>query len=812
MKRQSKRATVSIEKKDIFDAVIENKYQHYIFIGLIAVLLSVFFFRMAYLGYVPKSGDIMQWRGAAQVQMEYNEDNKDQALWNSNLFSGMPGYLITYPARIPFVKDLINLMTTYLVNWSVFFMFLSGLGVYVLMLSLGFKPMIAFISGIAFALSCHFIGLIEIGHNTKFRAVAYIPWIFWSISYIYSKRSVLGVGLTAMFLIMQLRENHIQITYYMAIMLIVHWIFNFFWHKKDFKLKEFGIGTLLVLLALLIAFLAIAQPYLSVWEYGQYTIRGAGGGLDTEYATGWSFHPVEIMTFVVPHLFGGVSPFYWGWMPFTQTSMYMGVLVFLLALIAIFDWKHRMVKMLTVVSLVALFFSFGRHFPLLSNLLLNHFPLYNKFRVPAMILVLVQFSMVIMAGYGLKTIFVKLKNNDERFQKLVLRLLIGSLVVLFLFIALSEAGVWNSLSFEHGTDAGRYEPRQMEFLRQERISQFVTSGMTSFGLIALFFVMTYLLLKKKVLTPYPFMILLTVLIVTDLMLVNRNHLDNLVHKSTIVTEFDQTEADLFLLEDEDLFRVYPLGGEFGQSRWAYHHETIGGYHGAKLRRYQDILDNSLHAEIQYRVPINWNVVNMLNVKYILSPVQLPFDNLSYAFYDRERRVTVYKVEDHFPRAWFVENVENLEMPHQRYRRLNSPEFNPAVTAITETELVGIEKPDSSHVSVVNHSLHHLEFDVSTDKRAFLAISEIYYPAGWNAYLNGNKTEIYPVNHILRGVVVPPGDHTLEMRFEPKTYMLSVILSLVGILSTIVLIIVGCYLYIKENYRGGIVYVFKDESD
>lgn len=808
---KKKRKTTEPEtKKDFFEPLISNRYEHWIFVGLIIVLLSIFFFRMAYTGYVPKAGDTLQWRGAAEVQMRYNEENPDLALWNSNLFAGMPGYLIFYPARYPFIKNIFDFITRYLINWQVFFMMLGGLGMYVLMLSLGLKPLQAFICGMAFALSCHFIGLIEIGHNTKFRAIVYIPWIFWGIDYIFKHRDFLGMGLTAMFLILQLRENHVQITFYTMIMVIVYLIFNFFWHLKDFKTKEFFIALSLFLITMIIVGMAVAQPYLSVWEYGHYTIRGGDSGLSREYATGWSFHPLEILTFIIPDFFGGVSPFYWGWMPFTQTFMYMGLIVFILALLAIFEWKNRMVKMLTVVSLVSLFFSFGKHFPLLSNFLLSYFPFFNKFRVPAMILAILQFSMVVLAGYGLKMIIDKYHKDEERFRQIITRLLLISGISLLLFVILSAAGAWSALPFEHAADSSRYEPNQIRFLQEQRLEMFEQSGLIAFALATLFFLITLLLLKKKGITPYLYMLLLAVLIITDLMLINRRHLKNLVPEKQIQTEFQMSEADRFLLDDEELFRIYPIAGEFGQSRWAYYHQTIGGYHGAKLQRYQDILDYSLNAELRYREPINWNIVNMLNVKYLVSPVQLPFDNLKYATFDRERRVTIYRNPDHLSRAWFVEETILLEEPRQIFRRLNHPDFNPTVAAIIEKDISVIEKPDSSSVDLTSYGLHHLHFDVASDKNSLLVVSEIYYPAGWKAYLNGRETEIHPVNYILRGVVIPPGEHVLEMRFEPQSYRVSILLSLIGLLTTVVFVIIGVFFYIKKNYRGEIVYVIKSD--
>src|SRR5690554_3337741 len=810
MKRKKKKEPVVV-KRDILEPLLTNRYRHLIFIGLILILLSIFFFRIGYLGYIPKAGDNLQWRGAAQVQIEYNEEHSDLALWNSNLFSGMPGYLISYPARFPFIKNIIDFITDNIIGWQVFYMFLAGLGMYILMLSLGFKPIQAFISGMAFALSCHFIGLIEIGHYTKYRAIVYIPWIFWGIHYLYQQRNILGMGLTAMFLILQLRENHIQITYYTMIMIIIYLIFSFFWHLKKFRTKEFLTATLLFLITLVIIGCAVAQPYLSVWEYGQYTIRGGDSGLAADYATGWSFHPLEMLSFIIPDFFGGIAPFYWGWMPFTQTYMYMGIIVFILGLLAIFHWKSRMVKMLTAVSIVSLFFAFGKHIPLLSNLLLSYLPFYNKFRVPAMTLILLQFSMAIMAGYGLKLIIDRYRDNDLKFQILFKKLFFISGIALILFIILSAAGFWSLLPFEHTTDAGRYEPNQLAYLSEMRMNLFEESGVISFSLIFVFFLLTYLLIKRKGITPYVYMTLIAILIIGDLMLINhRRHLNNLIPKSEFQAEFQETEADRFLQEDEEVFRIFPIVGEFGQSRWAYYHQTIGGYHGAKLQRYQDIIDHSLHAELQYRVPINWNVVNMLNVKYLVSPVQLPFENVSYTIYDRDRRVTIYENLDYLPRAWFVESIEHYDDSEQILRRLNHPEFDPARSAIVESAISGVGAPEESRVELLDYGLHNLRFAVETDTTSMLVVSEIYYPAGWNAYLNGDRVDIHPVNYILRGVVIPAGEHSLEMRFEPKSYRISVILSLIGLLTTVILTIVGLVFYIRKNYRGETVYVLKTE--
>lgn len=809
MSKTKRRKIQPVEQRGYLESLFENKYKHLIFIGLIFVLLSIFFFKLAYQGYTPQAHDTVQWRAAAQVLIEYNDTHRDQALWNSNLFSGMPAFLISYPSRYPFLKNIFDILHKYLLHWGVLYMFLAGLGMYVLMLFLGFKPMIAFIGGISFALSCHFIALIDIGHNTKYRAIVYIPWIMWGVSYLFKHRNILGMGLTALFLIQQFRENHLQITYYTLLMIGIFWIFFFFRFKKEYRMREFIKATLLLAATLIIIGMAVSHPHLSVWDYGKYSIRG-GNGLSTEYATSWSFHPLEILTFIIPDFFGGVSPYYWGWMPFTQASMYMGIIILALALISLFNWKELMVRVLATVSLVAIFFSFGKHFPLLSNLLLSYFPFFNRFRVPATILVLIQFGFVVLAGYGLKFIIDKYHENDERFRKAMLKFLIGSIVLLILFIVVTEMGVWRDLPLQRDRDA-QYEQRQLEFLKNYRLEALEKSGLRSFVILAIFSLLTYLLVAGKGVKPYLYMLIIAGLTITDLMIINNRHFNNLVPRDRMEQDFSMTRTDSFLLEDEDLFRIFPIMQEFEQSRWAYYHQTIGGYHGAKLRRYQDILDNSLYAELRYRVPFNWNVVRMLNVKYMISPYQVPlrFDNLERVMNDEQQRVVVYKLKDTLPRAWFVEGIETITENRNIFRRLNSPDFNPEVNAITETVLPHIEAPDSSYAAVTYHSLNRIELDVATDKNSFLVLSEVYYPSGWKAYLNGKEIDIHPANYILRGFEIPPGKHTLELVFKPLTHRIASVLSLLGIVITLLLTLGGCYLYYRENYSGEIDYVIKD---
>ncbi|MCF7793721.1 MAG: YfhO family protein [Candidatus Cloacimonetes bacterium] len=792
------------QRKDIFETIFEGKYRHVIFIAVLFIILSSFFFKIAFKNYVPQASDTMQWRSSAEQLIEYNKTNKDQALWNPAIFSGMPSYLTSFASKYPFINT-IQKLTNKVINWRVLLLFTMGLGVYFLMIYLKFDPIIAFISAIAFSLSVHFIGLIEIGHNSKFKAVVYIPWIFFFVHYLKDRKTVLALGLATLMIIGQLRENHPQISYYTFLMLAIYWIFQLVWAIREKKIKPFITFTLLLLAAGIIALMAVAQPYMSTMEYGQYTIRGGSSGLETSYATSWSFHPMEILSFINPSIYGGVSPYYWGWMPFTQTSMYMGVIIFFLGLLALFSNRSKLVKILGTVSVVVLFISFGRHLPFLSNFLLNYLPGFNKFRVPAMILVILQFAFVVLAGYGLKTIIDRRKENKKKFFKnlqTVLYVVIGLLIVFFLIInSMQNSG------FVRDGEQSKYSLQQIQQLRTLRYEKALNDGLVT-GIFLIAAILLTILYGNKKMSKYPFLIIIMILVVVDLLLVDSRFLQNVVPQNYIDKTYVKTEADKFLEKDNETFRIYPLGGGFGQNQWGYYNQTIGGYHGAKLKRYQEILDNCLNYEFQNRIPINWNIVNMLNVKYVIFQENLPLENLEYAFYDRRQKQTIFKNKNYLPRAWFVKNIERIDKKENIWKRLNQQEFNPAESAIIEQEIPPVSVPAQSSVELESFDLHYLKFNVKTDSTAFLTVSEIYYPAGWKAYIDGEETEIYPTNYILRGVVIPAGEHVLEMKFAPQTYTISIKLSLAGLIITIILLIIGLFFYYKENYKGEIVYTMK----
>ncbi len=778
---------------------IKPIYTHLIFISLLFIFLTGYFHKMSFGGYVPHASDTSQWRASAQSILEYDKTHKNQALWNSNLFSGMPGYLTYFKKKIPFI-DSFRKITDHVVNWRILFLFFGGLGVYLLMIYLSFEPFIAFIGAISFALSAHFLGLIDIGHNTKIRAIMYIPWITLSLFFLKKHKNIFGTGLISIFLIGQMRENHPQISYYTIMMIGIFWLIELYYAFKNKELKEFSLFSGLLFIGGMVSLLAVANPYLSIQEYAKYSMRGAHG-LATSYATSWSFAPLEIISFFVPGFYGGISPYYWGWMPFTQTYMYFGIIILILAIFSYKRWDNKIVKFLIISVFVSLILSFGRHFSLLTNFMLHYFPGYNKFRVPATILVILQSSVVVLSGFGL-TELVKNKGNNN-WIKLVRNFLIGA-VILFVLFLMGQA-IFGNLSFMKEGEKARYSIAQLKQLKQMRLDILIKSGLTSMFIAIIGLTSIFLFMKNKMKKVVLFSIL-AILTTFDLINTDKNYFQNLVPKSTIENQFTATPTDNFLLQDKDLYRIYPLGQGFGQNKWSYFHQSIGGYHGAKLQRYQDIYDHCLFYKQDPGIPINWNLLNILNTKYIIFNNSLHLDKLQYSFYDENTKDTVYRIKNNFSRAWFVDNVKLIKDKQKIWNEINSAYFDPSKTAIVEEKISGISTPDSSKVKMLSWNSEQMKLDVTTDKKAFLNISEVYYPAGWNAYIDGNKTKIYASDYIIRGLVVPKGHHIIEMKFEPKSYFLSVKLSLIGILLSLLMTLIGGYFFFKKHYSGKVIYV------
>jgi hypothetical protein len=819
-------STESVYKRELIPA----KYLSLVLISLLFVMVSVIYFPVAFQHQEPTASDISQWRGAAKSIIDYNAEHEDNALWTQNMFSGMPSYMISFPNRFPFLEGITKL-TDRVINWRIFLLFIGGLGIFVLLRHLKLDPWIAFFGAVAFVFSCHWVGLLDIGHNTKFRAIMYIPWVFWALLRLREKPDLLSLGLLATFLITQLRENHPQISYYLYLLMGMYWLYQLILSLKDKSMKQFGLWTLLIVLAFGLTALAVMNPYLSTWEYSHYTMRGGAEGLDKAYAQGWSFHPKEIISFIIPDFWGGIDDHtgrnYWGYMPFTQIYNYFGIVVLALGVLALWSSKKGLALFLWISSALFTLMSFGSATPALSDLFLNYLPYFNKFRVPSMTLTMVQFNAVILAGLGLLQVQESIGNPlwQKRYKRIFW--VLGAVFILW---TLAARSIFGSLPFAKADELARYQQAgamsALANLQATRLDALVKSGILAFMFLAVSMGLVYLASLKK-LKPAILVILLTIITFIDLWPYTGRHL-KVLHPASRNREehFQMQDYDHFLLSDTSNHRVYPLNFSFDQKsgnqlrpsgEWAYYHQTIDGYSAAKLKRYDDFLTvikgdgqrdgeffrylKGVFSEDSVELPLP--VMNMLSTKYIVVPDSIPFgsmlQNLRPVFYNG--KVSIYENLFALPRAWFVREAIVKDSPQAVLETLRDLEFDPATTAFLESPIEDIEAPTDAKVTQSKAEMHELAYELSSDKDALLVLSEVYYPAGWKAYLDGTEVPIHPVNYVLRGVRVPAGDHKLELVFAPESYQKSKMLSLTGLGVTILALLGGLAICIVQKRRN-----------
>lgn len=788
-----------------------GKHLPWVLVAILFLALSLIYFPVAYQGKAPQASDITQWEGAAKAIIDYNATHKDNALWTPRMFSGMPSYMISFPNRYPFLESLTKL-TDKVINWRIFLLFIGGLGIFLLLRQMKLSPWIAFFGAVAFVFSCHWVGLIEIGHNTKFRAIMYIPWVVWALFRLRERPNLLNLGLLATFFITQLRENHPQITYYLYIFIGMFWLYQLLESIKKKDHKQFWLWTILIAAALGLTALAVMNPYLSTMEYSHYTMRGGAEGLEKSYAQGWSFPPVELAALIIPDFFGGINQSYWGYMTFTQIYNYFGIVVLAFGVLALCGKNRRTAWFLWISSFVFLLMSFGSFTPAISDLFFKYLPMFNKFRVPSMILIMVQFNAVLLAALGIDGLIDKA--GDAKWQK---RLFNAFLVcgALFLIYLVAAKGIFKGLPFTNAQEIQNYEAQQassqLDGIKAMRLDLLYKSGILSMLFLTVGIGLAYLFSARRM-KPALFILLITFLSFIDLFIYTGKHLKDLYPASERTARFEMQDYDQFLLEDQENYRIYP----FNMNRvrpageWAYYHQSIDGYSAAKLKRYDDVLklvqgDAKTDGEMvrylkglfeQNGREIPTPVLNMLNARYFVLPDSLP----NAQFLSQMRPVFgsysgshVFRNNGVLPRAWFVDSLEVIAKPEERLARMKNPQFNPAKLALVESEIPGTSAPDSAMVRQTANEMQRLEYEIYTDKDAFLVLSEIYYPAGWTAYIDGKATDIHPVNHVLRGVKIPAGQHKLEMKFASATYTKSITLSLLGLLLTLVAVVGGFFL-------------------
>ena len=819
-------------------------------------------------GKVVNQSDISSWKGMSHEILEWNEEHPDDpALWTGSMFSGMPSTQISVPYKGDATTPLYDLLF-----WGErppSYLIISLLGGFLLFLAFGVNPWLSAVGAIAVTFCSYNMQIIQVGHNTKMVAIAFMPWVLAALVYAYRRKAFLGAVLFALALSFQIKANHPQITYYLAFIVFGYAIAELcgaIVAQKRQKAARAGrlsdslltsgttvvppfretpmgrwlIASVLVLVGGLLGIATNANKLLPTYEYAEYTMRGGselthdehnqtGDGLKLDYATAWSYGIEEMPNLLIPNFNGGSSsgelsresetykylrsvganaetlrkgmPLYWGPQPFTAGPMYLGAVSLFLFVFGLCVIRGRYKWWIAGVSLLAVLLAWGSHFMWFSEIFFRYAPLYNKFRTVSMILVILQVTVPLMGILGVNAaLFGKEPLPDRKIKNGLLTALgvTGGISLLFvLFPSLAGDFASSSDAMFGGNTA------LVEALRDDRRSLLRADAFRSLIFIVLAAVVFFASWKGK-LKAMPAVTLLGVLLLVDLWGVDKRYLnkEHFVTERNFDSQFTPRPVDNAILQDADLsYRVLDLSvNTFNDAIVSYHHKTIGGYSPAKLQRYQDLIDfhiapemSAMIEDINSAIPTArtigeledvlgyYPVLAMLNTKYIVvDPGSLP---LTY--------------DGRLGNGWLVSRSRTASTADAEMAALG--EIDPAVEAVifdpdaadgTVTEYAGA---DSGRVELTYYSPNRLRYDVSAPASGLAVFSEIYYPAGWKAYVDGEEKPILRADYVLRALLIDEGEHEVEFVFAPDSFVVGRDISLASSIAIIVLL-AGVILY------------------
>jgi len=789
---------------------------------IIFLAISIFMYRpIIFEGKVLDQNDINQGKGANQEIVEFREATGEEALWTNSMFGGMPAFLINVRWSGGSILWNTQKAFTFFLPQPIGENFLAFLCFYILCLAFGVRPQLAIVGALAFGLSTFYLISIQAGHIWKIRAIAYMPAVIAGVKLVFDKRYVQGFLLTAFSVAYIINSNHLQIVYYLVLLLAGYGISELIYTIKEGQLheltKKFGI-------LVLAAILGVGANFGKIWttyEYGKYSIRGKSelsttqsssqGGLDKDYVFRWSNEKWETMMLFIPHIFGGASGVfdgndsevekllsrnnvpsneinqiervylgYWGNLPGTAGPAYAGAAVCFLFVLSLFFLDRRTKYWMLGIIVFSIMLSWGKNFPALNNLMFDVFPGYNKFRAVTMVIILALTLMPLMGTLVLERL------ASSQWDKTISKQLFISLGIT-LGIALFAWAVTNPPAVEgiQKAIADAIESDRKDIIQKD-IFRSMLYVLLAFGGI-------YFFLRGKIGT-LGFSGIMALIILLDLGLVNSRYLNDSVFKRPEDQSFlAETPADTKILQDKELgYRVLNLQDPFNEARTSYFHHSLGGYHGAKLRRYQDLISNHLVPEIQQIIQdqginaSNSNVISMLNAKYMLAGYQ-------------ENAVIRNPYKN--GAAWIVDEIQTVSSPDEEIERIG--EVDLASVAVIDQSIFNppnISLDSTATISLVEYQPNKVRYESSVSNKSLAVFSEIYYPKGWKAFIDDEKVDIMRANYVLRALEIPVGQHKIEFRFEPKSYFLGNTIMWVSSIILVLLLIIlpGKMLILKSN--------------
>ncbi len=797
--------------------IFKNAIPHFVAIAIF-IVLSIAYVSPVLEGKRIFQTDIMKHVGMSKEISDFREKTGQEALWTNSMFGGMPAYQISVLFKNNISNFFHKIMTLGLPHPAEM-IFLYFIGFYILMLALGISPWLSVLGAIAFAFSSYHFIIIEAGHNSKAIAIGYMAPVLAGIILTLRGRLLAGGLLTAIFLALQINANHFQITYYLLLVILAigaTWKIHAILNKQ---LKSFLTATGVLAVALILAISVNFTNMITTWEYSKYTIRGGSEltdeqgiqtatGLDKEYATRWSYGIGETFSLFIPNIKGGVTQsigenkaalnkidrqyhewignqnHYWGEQPFTSGPVYMGAIVFFLFVLGTLIVKGHLKWGLLAAFALSVLLAWGHNFMVFTDFFLDYVPGYNKFRAVSMTLVMAELCVPLLALLALKEIVSRPQIIKEKLNEFIIAT--GFTAGLALVFYIAPGVFFNFITSQEIAGLQDIKNNQPEMaatvdmftsqLEAVRIGILKADALRSFAFIIAVAVLIFTFQYRKF-KPGILILALALLILADMWTVNRRYLnnENFISRRQVEKPFQPTLADQIILKDVDPhYRVLNLASNtFNETATSYFHKSLGGYHGAKLQRYQDLIDHHISKG-------NAAVWDMLNAKYIIST-------------DQNKQPVAQVNFNAKGNAWFVDRIKEVNNADEEIAALH--DFDPGLWAVIDNRFAEFYQdqplagdPDAE-VRLTSYAPNKLTYKAKTATRQMLVFSEVYYDKGWNAYVNGELWPHFRVNYILRALIIPAGDYDIEFRFEPKTYYMGERISLAGSV-LIVLLILG----------------------
>ena len=755
---------------------------------LLTIVPAVFLYRMIIFGEIVTTNDELARHPINEWRDSYISENEDMPQWYPNLFSGMPsygGYIYMTGDPTKIFRNTI-LFNPGLKIW--FFLSLAGYGTFFILRILGSSLTAGVLGGLMTGLTPYGFGLVNAGHLNKIFAMAYVPWVLAAILYFMKNRSLQSICMLSLVTALQLWANHPQIVYYTWMIVGFYYVWNIgsLYKEKSFSLQShmFELGGILV--ALFVALLMVSDPYKEVYTFQKHSNRGAksvldkteetSSGTDWKYATQWSFHPKEVISFIYPYFYGLQnfptrdlkSAAYWGHMPFTQSTHYLGLVAVILAILgALLKKPDRIDLFFWVTTILILVTGFGSHFPILFKPFFEIFPFFSKFRIPSMIYALLAITIPILAARGYDT-FINRDNGKHIFEK-ILYFIGGIAASSFLLLILADF----SIDFTSPKD-GRYNPSIVVQLTSLRIDLF-NKGVFLAIAISLSLITLFWAVKNNKISKTLFGYAIIGLTIIDLGVLSSEFID-VKPKKNMDRLFKKTDIINYLDTENTHFRVYPAD-ELTSNKYSYWNiESIGGYRPIKLRSYQDLMDSG-----GFNRP---HILDMLNVKYILTRKKINNPN----FIPVNDLKGIYENKKVLPKAWIVGNLKNVYSQRESLMETLMTGFNPSNSAVV-VDYNGNDIPENvvGKANVKTKEENKIEIDCQSETGGLLVLSEIYYKPGWKAFVNGKETPIFQTNHILRSVRIPSGSSEVIFEYDKSDWEKTRLLSRISFLSIILLL-------------------------